>query len=521
MFDLSFLNERQRKAVETTDGAILVLASAGTGKTKVLTSRIAYLVLNGLCSIDEILAVTFTNKAAKEMKNRAVSLLVENGFSAPNDSSLWIGTFHSLALRMIRPLHAKFYRTADFAIVDADDQARIVKKLAKEIGIDDKKYKPRQIASHINQWKDKCKDPADVIGLSSGFSAEATASKIFPLYQRELAALDAIDFGDILKISSEIFKYDGDTLRRYQDKFKYIMADEYQDSNTAQRIWLTLLSKARGNICCVGDDDQSIYSWRGADVGNILEFGRDFKNPTVIKLGQNYRSTKNIINAARGLIANNSARMEKDFWTELEDGLPVIVKALRDPTSEAQFITSLISNKKQNGLRYNEIAILVRATFQTRAFEERMLIVGIPYIVVGGVRFYERKEVKDAIAYLRLIMNKDDGIAFERIVNIPKRGIGAISLNNFHDVAKTDRISIPSAARKSDNHKLVKFFEDIDRWGDEASILNPQDLMRKILAESGYAKMLQESKDIEDEAHLESLNELVNAIREFSSVREF
>ncbi|MDR2458844.1 MAG: UvrD-helicase domain-containing protein [Holosporales bacterium] len=521
MFDLSFLNEQQRQAVETTDGAVLVLASAGTGKTRVLTSRIAYIVSNGLCSINEILAVTFTNKAAKEMKDRAMALLSQSGVSVHSTETLWIGTFHALALRMIRPLHDKFHRTAEFTIVDADDQLRIIKKITKELGIDDKKYQPKQMAFYINRWKDQCKDPDDVTKMTVRVSSESVASRIFRPYQEALASLDAIDFGDILKISVEIFKYNNDVLEHYQHKFKYVMVDEYQDTNAAQYIWLTLLSMAHGNICCVGDDDQSIYSWRGADVGNILKFDRDFKTPTVIKLGQNYRSTKNIINAARGLIANNSMRMEKDFWTEWESGLPVIVKALQDPISEARFVTSLIVNKKQAGLSYNDVAILVRAAFQTRAFEERMLMVGIPYIVVGGIKFYERKEIKDAVAYLRLVTNKDDGLAFERVVNLPKRGIGAASISKFYDTAKTEGVSIPNAARQSSNNKLAAFFSDIDRWSNDATVLEPQDLMKKILVESGYIKMLQESTAIEDEARLESLNELVNALREFSNIREF
>jgi DNA helicase-2/ATP-dependent DNA helicase PcrA len=521
VFDLSFLNEKQREAVEATEGAVLVLAGAGTGKTRVLTSRIAYIVSKGLCSINEILAVTFTNKAAKEMKERAVTLLNQSGSLVTNTEALWIGTFHALALRMIRPLHDKFRRTAGFTITDADDQLRIIKKILKELEIDDKKYPPRQMAFYINRWKDQCKDPDEVRNSVVRFSSEEVASKIFRPYQDALEAFDAIDFGDILKISVEIFKYNNDVLARYQNRFKYIMVDEYQDTNAAQYIWLTLLSMAHGNICCVGDDDQSIYSWRGADVGNILKFDRDFKNPTVVTLGQNYRSTKNIINAAKGLIANNSTRMEKNFWTEWEAGLPVIIKALSDPMAEARFITAIITNKKQSGLHYSDMAILVRAAFQTRAFEERMLIVGIPYTITGGVKFYERREVKDAVAYLRLVMNHDDGIAFERIVNLPKRGIGAASISKFYDIAKAASISIPSAARRSGNLKLDEFFKKIDKWSDEVNFTPPPELMKRILEESGYIQMLQDSKTLEDEARLESLNELVNAMREFSSIREF
>ncbi|MDR3224652.1 MAG: UvrD-helicase domain-containing protein [Holosporales bacterium] len=523
MFDLSGLNKEQREAVEATDGAVLVLASAGTGKTRVLTSRIAYIVSQGLCSINEILAVTFTNKAAKEMKERAISLLNQTSVFATeqNTEALWIGTFHALALKMIRPLHDKFRRTSNFAIVDADDQVRIIRKIIKEFGIDDKKYAPKQMSFYINRWKDQCRDPDDAkIGIIR-FSAEEVASKIYKPYQDTLESLDAIDFGDILKIAIEVFKYNPEVLLKYQDKFKYIMVDEYQDTNAAQYIWLTLLSMSHGNICCVGDDDQSIYSWRGADVGNILKFDRDFKNPTVIRLGQNYRSTGNIISAASGLIANNSMRMKKEFWTDQEEGLPVIVKSLQNPTMEANFIAALIENKQKNGLKFSEMAVLVRTAVQTRAFEERFLTIGIPYTVVGGVKFYERREVKDAVAYLRLAVNQDDSLAFERIVNLPKRGIGSTTMNKFFELSRSDGISLPSAARRFENPKLTEFFRKLDKWGSEIDTATPSDLMKRILIESEYLKMLQDSKAIEDEARIENLDELITALKGFESVREF
>lgn len=528
MFDLSALNREQKEAVQATEGAVLVLAGAGTGKTRVLTSRIAYIVSQQLCYINEILAVTFTNKAANEMKERAINLLNQAETFVYSGENLWIGTFHSLALRIIRPYYDLFNRSSNFTIVDANDQLRLLKKIATEYKIDDKKNMPRQIAYYINRWKDRCCNPEEAKKSATRFTAEAMAANLYQPYQNMLSSLDAIDFGDILKISIELFKKHQEILQKYQEKFKYIMVDEYQDTNTAQYIWLRLLAMGHGNLCCVGDDDQSIYSWRGADVGNILKFAQDFKNSTIIRLGQNYRSTKNIIKAASGLIANNSMRMEKKFWTDEEVGSPVIVKALMNPIEEARFISSLIVSKHKNGLAFQDIAILVRATYLTRVFEERFLAEGIPYIVVGGMKFYERKEIKDAIAYLKLVINPDDSIAFERIINLPKRGIGTASINKFYTLARYNGISLPKAAlevannsKSTTNTKLLQFFEQIDNWRREVVTLPPADLMQKILNESGYIAMLKESKNIEDETRLETLDELIKSLEEFDDIKEF
>lgn len=526
MFDLTILNKEQREAVETTEGPVLVLAGAGTGKTKVLTSRIAYIVQIHLCGINEILAVTFTNKAAKEMKERALNLLnQETGFYIGN---LWIGTFHSLALRMIRPFHEKFQRSARFSIIDADDQLRLIKKLIKEFNIDDKKNSPKQLAYYINRWKDQYKSPEEARKLTQKFTIENMAAGLYAPYQDMLASLDAIDFGDILKISIDLLKQNPEILERYQEKFKYIMVDEYQDTNIAQYIWLKLLSMGHGNLCCVGDDDQSIYGWRGAEVGNILKFDKDFKNAKIIRLGQNYRSTRNIIKAASGLISNNSLRMKKDFWTEEDAGLPVIVKSLPDPISESYFIATLIENKRKNGISFNDMAILVRGAFQTRVFEERMLASGIPYTVIGGIKFYERKEIKDAVAYLKLTVNINDGVAFERIINLPKRGIGPTTINKFYTISKEEFISLPLAAKKfaemtkgNVSVKLIEFFVKLTEWKNDLDILSPAELMQKILMDSGYINMLKETKNIENEARLESLDELINALQEFDNVNEF
>ncbi|MDR1476173.1 MAG: UvrD-helicase domain-containing protein [Holosporales bacterium] len=520
IFDISLLNDEQRMAVQETEGAVLVVAGAGTGKTKVLTSRIAYIVSSGLCTVDEILAVTFTNKAAKEMGDRATALLSGADIYFRFGNRPWIGTFHSLALRIIRPLHEKFYRTANFSIIDATDQLRIVKKIMHDLGFDDKKHSPKSMVYYINKWKDQCQTVDYAKKNAQKFSNEELASKIYAHYQDLLRSLDTIDFGDILMYCLEIFAYNSDTLKEYQNKFKYIMIDEYQDTNMSQYLWIKMLSQGHGNICCVGDDDQAIYSWRGADIGNILKFENSFKNAKVIRLGKNYRSTGNILKTASTLISNNEMRMQKSFWTDEEAGLPVIIKVLHDSVEEAQFVAALIANKYKNGVTLNDMAILVRATFQTRAFEERLLAMGVPYTVIGGMRFYERKEVKDAIAYLRLAMNPDDGIAFDRIVNLPKRGIGSTTIAKFYDIAREQNISIPKAARQV-SKKLEDFFNQVDRWREMIGTESLKDIMERILNESGYLAMLRGSKNLEDEARLETLDELLSSLHDFSDPAEF
>ncbi len=519
MFDLLALNNKQLEAVKTAEGPVLVLAGAGTGKTRVLTARIAYIVDQNLADINNILAVTFTNKAANEMKERAMYLLGEQYRSYEHVT--WIGTFHSLALRIIKPHYEKFHRSQNFSILDSDDQLRIVKKILKDSNIDDKKYTPRSILYYINRWKDQLLAPEAAKRTARNFAGEEIAARIYDIYEDILLSLDAIDFGDILLYCVDILKNYSEILYFYQEKFKYILVDEYQDTNTAQYMWLKLLSMTHGNICCVGDDDQSIYSWRGADVENILKFEHDFKNATVIRLEQNYRSTGNILKTANGLISNNRARMTKSLWTESESGLPVIVKSLMDVREESFFIANLIENKHENGVAYSEMAILVRAAFQTRAFEERFLTLGIPYKIVGGLKFYERKEVKDAIAYLRLIINIDDGIAFERIVNLPKRGVGSTSINKFYSLAKEQGISLTAAAKIVMESKLQPFFEMIEKWKAMLEDTTPYELMKTVLEESGYIKMLQDRNTLEDEGRLETLKELVNSMREFNNINDF
>jgi DNA helicase-2/ATP-dependent DNA helicase PcrA len=421
---------------------------------------------------------------------------------------------------MIRPHHEKFERSANFTIMDSDDQQRIIKKIMREHNFDYKRYPAKAVAYYINRWKDLGNVYRVPPHNGKDFmNSEEIARKIYEDYQRMLRSLDAVDFGDILAYCIDIFKNHTEILSHFQSHFKYIMVDEYQDTNVAQYMWLRLLAMSHGNICCVGDDDQAIYSWRGADVGNILKFSSDFKEAKIIRLGKNYRSTKNILKTASGLISNNSMRMQKAFWTDEEAGLPVMIKALSNPAEEAHFIASLIANKNECGIEFKDMAILVRATFQTRAFEERFLAIGIPYRVVGGIKFYERKEVKDAVAYLRLVVNPDDGIAFERIVNVPKRSIGTTTINKFYTRAKEEGISLPEAAL--DSSKLTGFFEALERWKRDVSEMSVRELMEKILDESGYMAMLRESRNIDDEARLETLDELLKGLDGFQSAADF
>jgi DNA helicase-2/ATP-dependent DNA helicase PcrA len=525
MVDLSALNEKQFEAVRETDGPVLVLAGAGTGKTRVLTTRIAYIVDQGLCDISRILAVTFTNKAANEMKIRISSILGDRyGSSGGNryvGDGLWIGTFHSIALRIIRPYHEKYQRSRQFSIIDGDDQKRLIKKVLKEANIDDKQYPPGNMAYYINRWKGLLFPPDVAVKIAKKYTSEEVAARVYGLYQSVLLSMDAIDFEDIMYYCLEIFKTNESILRFYQERFQYIMVDEYQDTNSTQYMWLRMLSLLNQNICCVGDDDQSIYSWRGADIENILKFENDFKGAKIIRLEQNYRSTGNILQTANGLIENNVSRMQKSLWTESENGPPVIVKSLLNPYEESIFVSSLIESKHKNGRSFNDMAILVRATFQTRAFEDRFLALGIPYRIIGGLRFYERKEIKDIIAFMKLIVNINDGIAFERVINIPKRGVGPTSINKCFRVAKEQNISLAEAAAIVCKSKISDFFEMIEKWKKLIWKIEPHELVKNIIEDTGYVEMLKSKNTIEDEARIETLKELVNSLKEFDSITDF
>ncbi|MBL8660561.1 MAG: UvrD-helicase domain-containing protein, partial [Rhodospirillales bacterium] len=419
---LAQLNEMQRRAVEAIEGPVLVLAGAGTGKTRVLTTRLAHLLASGRARPWEALAVTFTNKAAREMRERVGSLL---GCSV---EGWWVGTFHAIAARMLRTYAERIGLRANFTILDADDQQRLIKQLLDARRIDTKKNPPRLILSLIQRWKDRGLTPDKVTAAEGADAADGLALALYGEYQERLRVLNACDFGDLLLHTLSLLTAEVDVLERYQRQFRYILVDEYQDTNVAQYLWLRALAQAHRNICCVGDDDQSIYSWRGAEVGNILRFERDFPGATVIRLECNYRSTPHILAAASGLIAHNRGRLGKTLWTPLGEGEKVAVRGVWDGEDEARTVCAEVEALQAKGHALSRMAVLVRAGFQTREFEERLIVTGIPYRIVGGARFYERQEIRDAVAYLRVVVQEDDDLAFERIVNVPKRGLGAASL---------------------------------------------------------------------------------------------
>jgi DNA helicase-2/ATP-dependent DNA helicase PcrA len=522
---LDGLNEEQRQAVETTDGPVLVLAGAGTGKTRVLTTRIAHLLRTGKAWPGQILAVTFTNKAAREMQDRIGRLI-----GGVVEGMPWLGTFHSIGARMLRR-HAELVGLKpNFTILDDDDQLRLLKQVMSAHDIDDKRWPARQLLAQIDKWKNRGLVPHAVPAGEGHAFADGQGIKIYEAYQERLATLNACDFGDLLVHNLTILKQHGDVLADYHRRFAYILVDEYQDTNVAQYLWLKLLAQGRRNICCVGDDDQSIYGWRGADVGNILKFESDFPGAKIIRLERNYRSTPHILAAASGLIAGNQDRLGKTLWTDLQQGEKVTLRGVWDDEEEARTIADDVEAKQRQGRKLAEMAVLVRAGFQTRAFEERFLTLGIPYRVIGGLRFYERMEIRDAIAYLRVMAQSDDDLAFERIVNKPKRGIGDSSLQILHKVARDQRQSllatarnlvlteeIPGKARRSLNDLIQAF----DRWRALSDNLPVGELVELILDESGYTAMWQNDKSVEAPGRLENLKELIHAVENFETIAGF
>lgn len=518
------LNDVQVEAVEAVDGPVLVLAGAGTGKTRVLTTRLAHILMTKRAFPGEMLAVTFTNKAAREMKER-VEVLV-----GPAAGGLWLGTFHSLGARILRR-HAELAGLkSSFTILDADDQTRLLKQLLQASDIDDKKWPARVLMGIIQRWKDKGLMPDKVPASESGQFANGRALEIYKEYQARLAVLNATDFGDLLLLVLNLFQNHPDVLAEYQRRFKYVLVDEYQDTNVAQYLLLRLLAQKYRNICCVGDDDQSIYSWRGAEIANILKFEKDFPGAKVVRLEQNYRSTGNILAAASGLIAHNDGRLGKTLWTASEAGDRITVRGVWDGEEEARIVGEEIETLQSKKLSLNQIAVLVRAGFQTREFEERLLTLGVPYRVVGGPRFYERMEIRDALAYLRVIQSPDDSLAFERIVNTPRRGIGEATLQPMHQLSRAQAISLHEAAkrlvetdeikpraRKSVADLLAKF----DTWRAQARDLPHTDLAEIVLDESGYTEMWQTDKSAEAPGRLENLKELISAMEEFENLGGF
>ena len=515
---LDGLNDAQREAVLADDGPLLLLAGAGTGKTRALTTRIAYKIATQQIWPSQVLAVTFTNKAAREMKDRISRMLGESIEGMP-----WLGTFHSLSARILRQ-HAELVGLRpDFTILDTDDQIRLLKQIIKAENIDEKRWPARQMAILIDRWKNRGLKPDDVPQDQAESFADGRAGMIYATYQKRLKILNAVDFGDLLLETLRLFQENHEVLAQYQQKFKNILVDEYQDTNVAQYLWLRLLAQGHSNICCVGDDDQSIYGWRGAEVDNILRFEKDFIGARVIKLECNYRSTPHILGAASGLIAANKGRLGKTLWTERNDGEKIMLRGTWDSKEEARQTADDVETRQRAGDKLNEIAILVRASFQMREFEDCFIKLGIPYRVIGGPRFYERAEIRDANAYLRLIIQPDDDLAFERICNKPRRGLGAVTLNILHSQARqhgqslyrTAQAIITSDALKPQARRaLAGFVQDMLRWREQVETMPHTELAELVLDESGYTQMLQNDKSPDAPGKLENLKELVRLIDE-------
>jgi len=521
---LSALNETQREAVEALDGPVLVLAGAGTGKTRVLTTRLAHLLNTGKAGPGDLLAVTFTNKAAREMKDRVAALI---GRAV---EGWWLGTFHALAARILRSHAEVVGLKPNFTILDTDDQLRLMKQLVQAADIDDKKWPARAVLHQIERWKDRGLGP-DKIGVAeAGDFAGGKAPEIYRDYQERLKTLNAADFGDLLLHNLTIFLTRPEILERYQQRFRYILVDEYQDTNVSQYLWLRLLAQRHRNICCVGDDDQSIYGWRGAEVGNILRFEEDFPGARIVRLERNYRSTQHILRAASGLIAHNEGRLGKTLWTEDEPGEKLLLRGLWDGEAEARYVSDEIEAIERRGGSLGQIAILVRAGYQMREFEERFITAGVPYRVVGGPRFYERQEIRDALAYLRLVYQPADDLAFERIVNLPRRGIGDSTLQLLHRFARANEMPLTEAAlrlvgtdelKPAAKRALSRFMEDLDRWRGFARDLPHTELAERLLDESGYTAMWQNDRSPDAPGRLENLKELVVAMGEFETLEGF
>ena len=521
----AMLNVPQRDAVLTTEGPVLMLAGAGTGKTAALTARLAHLIATRRAWPSEILCVTFTNKASREMRRRVGQHIGDAVEGMP-----WLGTFHSIGAKMLRR-HAELVGLqSNYTIIDTDDQLRLLKQLIQENDLDEKRWPARQLAGLIDRWKNRGLNPGDLDAVENESYANGRGAQFYKLYQDRLKALNACDFGDLLLHMLNIFRQHHDVLAQYQQRFKYILVDEYQDTNQVQYLWLRLLAQARKNICVVGDDDQSIYSWRGAEVANILRFEKDFPGAAVVKLEQNYRSTPQILAAASGLINANSERLGKTLWTELPAGEKVRVVGVWDAPEEARRVGEAIERLESEGAPLDEVAILVRAQYQTREFEDRFIQIGLNYRIVGGFRFYERAEIRDALAYLRTIAQPADDLAFERIYNQPKRGLGAKTLEAMRRHARktqqplaaasldlADSDELPARARKT----LIGLLAQFVHWRELEEKVTPSELLRTVITESGYEEMLNQDRSAESAGRLENLTELARAMEEYETLTDF
>ncbi|HXR95286.1 MAG TPA: UvrD-helicase domain-containing protein [Rhizomicrobium sp.] len=522
---LAGLNKEQREAVEAVDGPVLVLAGAGTGKTRVLTTRLAHILATRRAWPGQILAVTFTNKAAREMKERIGGLI-----GGVVEGMQWLGTFHSIGAKMLRR-HAELAGLkANFTILDTDDQLRLIKQLIDAENIDEKRWPARTLAAMIDDWKNRGQRPDDLSNSDGQAFAFGKGKTLYKQYQERLRALNAADFGDLLLEPLNILRTNADILADYRDRFRYILVDEYQDTNVVQYLWLKLLATSHGNVCVVGDDDQSIYAWRGAEVENILRFERDFPGAKVIRLERNYRSTPTILGAASGLIAANKSRLGKTLWTEGDQGEQIKVQGVWDAEEEARNVAAEAEDLHRQGAHFGDMAILVRASFQMREFEDRFISLGLPYRVIGGPRFYERAEIRDAMAYLRLIAQGDDDLAFERIVNKPKRGIGDASVATLHAFARARQLPLLAASREiadidelppKAKKALAELAANFARWSETARVLPHTELAEMVLDESGYTDMLKADKSAEAPGRLDNLKEFVRSMEAYESLAAF
>jgi DNA helicase-2/ATP-dependent DNA helicase PcrA len=523
---LKNLNEAQKEAVLYLDGPLLIVAGAGSGKTKVLTSRIAHIINEKKAFPNQILSVTFTNKAAKEMQNRVSAILDSEAIGLS-----WLGTFHSICAKLLRKHAPAAGLTSNFTIIDTDDQVRLIKNICKAENIDIKQLAPKYILSIIDRWKNKGFYPNEVI-VNKNDIYEKTVLPLYKIYQQKLLDLNACDFGDLILHVVKILEKNLGIREIYSNNFKYILVDEYQDTNYIQSRWLNLLSEKHKNLCCVGDDDQSIYSWRGAEIKNFLEFDQVYQGSKVIRLEQNYRSSQNILSVASSLISNNQNRVGKTLKTTMEEGDLVKLNCFKNGKDEAIGIADEIEKKLKNKYSFNNIAILVRAIFQTREFEERFLKIGIPYRILGGTKFYERAEIKDCVGYLRLIHQPKDDLAFSRIVNNPKRSIGESTIKLIHEFSNKNSVSLEIASKKLIEQNLIKpktkmglnsFLFLMDKWRNDINLkkINHVKLLQLVLDESGYSAMLKIKKDIDNESRLENIKELLSAMKEFDNLESF
>ena len=527
---LDGLNPEQRAAVEATEGPVLVLAGAGTGKTRVLTTRLAHILATGRARPWELLVVTFTNKAAREMRERIGHII---GSSA--EGLRWLGTFHSVAAQILRR-HAELVGLkSNYTILDTDDVERLIKQVLEAENIDAKRWSPKMLSGLIDQWKNRGWRPDQLPPAEAQAFANGKGQAMYRLYQERLRILNACDFGDLLLHNLTIFTQHPDVLAEFHNRFRYLLVDEYQDTNVAQYLWLRLLAQKSQNLCCVGDDDQSIYGWRGAEVDNILRFERDFPGAKVVRLERNYRSTSHILAAASGLIATNKSRLGKTLWTESQAGEKVVVRGIWDGDAESRLIADEIERARKGTIdkparKYRDMAILVRAAFQMRSFEERFVMLQIPYVVIGGPRFFERAEIRDAIAYLRLIQSPDDDLAFERIVNVPKRGIGDTTVQKLLQVARINGVPAVHAARQlvltdelaaRTRTALSNFIRDLDRWRHQAGDLHHARLMEAVLEESVYTDALKLDKSPQAQGRLENLKELVQSMGGYETLEAY